>query len=783
MAEPNQINIKFLRECSWTDSDSPTEESEEKIDSNIQAVHPRPAPPFRSRLSHKIRLNSEDIMETREEANKCIVGFMLDMRRFPIESIQRWVQQEWEPTSEVSVIGRDDNRYLIYFSDDTDRQVAIEQTPWNFQGAFFATRKWNPNIPLGEIVLDRIELWLQIWGLPIEYQNAVAVGKLARTAGEVIRIDWRHQRPRNIRFLRVRIALDPRQPLAAGCTLEMDDGTVRWINFSYEKVNKLCLSCGMLGHTHPYCSKDAVEVDRLARQRMRPIIERYGHPIVTDPQNNFFSNEMRAFLHRAIRRTTKIAYGERRSRQNQIPLINMENSAHYERGSLSGTTNQNLELWQVVSGNELQTVYEDVAAEEAQMTATEPKEQRTSELENTRNLGGEEVQAQLQSLMLRDEPRESPQDIVASLEELQVIETTQIIEISESTETLPLENGLDDNIADTLQSLQDLHHPIQPQPQPNQVVPLEPDLQIFEYPTMEPLIGPLIEFDNSVERLEQLEERHSRGLQNMADIEDMQFALNREHDRFENICNEIVRQSAEMLEGLQNRHLNDPTVQPSNNSARWINLPQGGVIYTNARLQTAHEQNTAESSQMGVQRREQRWLRTREELEFELNLQMEQQKLRMVESQVTLNPSTRENINSTSQPTNLEGQSSTLLLESGSPVNPASPGFICTVNEENLVSAFLRDTPSPDSRAEEEEKEQPDDNQHQEESNRSEVENQCAKRKRIEDESSVTTMTGGRNVKQRMGDSGKESAEVGDNNKFSAEGSRLVVPQQQPKGP
>ncbi|OMP08518.1 hypothetical protein COLO4_06395 [Corchorus olitorius] len=472
MSEPNQVNIKFLRECSWTDSDSPTEESEEEIESDIQAIHPRPTPPFRSRLSHRVRLETVDVMESREEASRCL--------------------------------------------------------------------RWNPNVPLGEIVLDRIELWLQIWGLSIEYHNARVAEKLARTAREIIKIDWRYQRPRNIRFLRVRIALDPKQPLAA---------------------------------------------------------ERYGYPIVTDPQNNFFSNNMRAFLHRASRRTTRVAYGNRGNRDNQLPLLNIEHSQHYERGSSSGTAAQASPPRQEEEPKELQVIPEEVETQELQMINPELVDQETSERDNSIAALGEDLQAQMQSLMLREERGETQQSI-ESVQEQQDSERTHILET----------------------------------------------------------------------RLEQLEQRFERGYNNLADLDYMQFALNREHARFEHLCGEIVRQSAEMLEGLQNRHMNDPNVQPDDNNVRWISFPQGGAVYTNARLQIENGATEAESSRMGSRRNDQPSLRSNERLEFELNHQMEQHHLNLVESQITSTPTAEECHTATNQGC----QTIALMLGTGSPVNPTS---------------------------------------------------------------------------------------------------------------
>ncbi|OMO89794.1 hypothetical protein COLO4_19587 [Corchorus olitorius] len=528
MNEANHLNIKFLRECSWTDSDSPTEESEEEVESNIQATHPRPTAPFRSRISHRVRISSEDVMVTREETHKCIVGFLLDMRRFSSETIQRWANQEWDPHGEITVVGRDDNRYLIYISDETDRRVALEQTPWSYQGALFATRRWNPNVPLRDMVLDRIELWLQIVGLPVEYQNNIVAEKLARTAGEIIKIDWVHRRPRNIRFLRVRIALDPRQPLASG-------------------------------HTHPYCSNDAVEVDRMVRQRMRPITERYGHPIVTDSQNNMFSNRSR--------------------------LV--------EGGPQVATITQPMIIEPTGAGG---SSHEEEGAQLALVS-----------------LGNEDVQIQLQSLVLRKESTEGMQNTTEVVELVPEEESTQIIETTEILGQMRVQEELEVLSADSGQH--------------SQIIQQEDPAQ-HQLP-----LGDISQTD-----------LYNSGYHNLADLEDMQFALYREHGRFEQICDEMVRQSTELLEGLQNRSLNDPTIQPANNNVRWISLPDGGAVYTNARLEMGGRKDIAESSQMGSNR----------------------------------------------------NKPPILLLGVGSPVNPTSPGFICSINEEDLMSAFLRDTPSPD---------------------------------------------------------------------------------------
>ncbi|OMO67603.1 Zinc knuckle CX2CX4HX4C [Corchorus olitorius] len=121
-------------------------------------------------------------------------------------------------------------------------------------------------------------------------------------------------RPRNIRFIRIRILIDPMEPLAPGCTLERDDGTTQWVTYSYERVHKLCLNCGRIGHTHPNYTWEFHQIERAINIRMQDMSERLGVPIEVEPDQPMYTNRMRAFLNRASRRTTRIYY---RPRQRQ----------------------------------------------------------------------------------------------------------------------------------------------------------------------------------------------------------------------------------------------------------------------------------------------------------------------------------------------------------------------------------------------------------------------------------------------------------------------------------
>ncbi|OMO80258.1 Endonuclease/exonuclease/phosphatase [Corchorus olitorius] len=323
---PIPPRITFLRECSWTSSDSSTQGSSDDADSRNGG---RPLPPWTQRESNRVRFRQEELQSFRSEGEECLIGFLLDDRKFSTRTIQDYINNEWVLGGTATVMGREENRYLIHFDNAVDRRAAVLGNPWCCQGATFVVGNWMPNTSLSEVRLARFSVWLQIWFLPFEYQQPLVVERLASAAGEVIRVDWERSRTRNIRFMRVRININPYEPLTSGCTLDCDDGTSRWIQFSYERIEKFCLGCGRIGHTHPNCNLDRQEAQRRIRANLERVRLRYGFPITFDPTHNHFSYRMRAFLNRASRRKTRmvIRQGQNNENTNLAPVSNTINGA------------------------------------------------------------------------------------------------------------------------------------------------------------------------------------------------------------------------------------------------------------------------------------------------------------------------------------------------------------------------------------------------------------------------------------------------------------------------
>ncbi|OMP10800.1 Endonuclease/exonuclease/phosphatase [Corchorus olitorius] len=659
---PQRITrIRLMRECSWTNSDSSLEESGDSAQ-NERINVPIPAPQMRPRRSHVFSFSAEELEERINEGHECLVGFLLDARRFSTEFVLNYINREWELRGRATVLGRDDNRFLIHYEREIDRRVGVHANPWAIDVAIFVQQPWNPNIPLAQARLPRISIWLQIWDLPYEYQQTLVARRMTLSAGEVLQIDWENRRPRNIRFVRVRVSADLTVPLVPGCTLERDDGTSQW------------------------------EVKRRINRGLNRTSQRHGLPIVVETNTTHFSNQMRAFLTRASRRNTRIGYRQgpqpmatdppqQRDQDNQQGRI--ENQVEREGGNQQQAL---IPLQHLYIGN----------LPEQNTEPTPP------------NINQQEEPSQTQDITLQILNYTSPPPPNLQMQG----EQNQVAALRELTKSLPnLEesntNTFHRNLDQRIERLQgELSHLMQRHP--NQPSPLIDEHQQEQYP-LGPIDDPVAEFHNSVERIQRIHARYEGDFQNQADYDDMMFAFAREQSRFEHICQKIIRQSDYMLSG-------------------------GGTMFTNAML-VQEDGNQAESSSMAERR-------SRESAEFQMsillngenadclrlvgdgtyNFQMQDATNSLHPIQEGVEDQTQHKENTHQQEENKEAT--------------LTPGYRCAVNEEDFVSAFLKDSPT------EEEQGRNIDGQGQEDKK--------GKRVRMEEGHNDTDSEDGRRIRQRL---------------------------------
>ena len=256
-----------------------------------------------------LEADMDNLNMQRDLWSHCAIGFLLDYRKFSVQHLQQVINSAWRIRGVVSVVGRDSFFYLIHFELLEDLNHFCSEGPWAVDGALLILEKWRPNLVLNRLQLNYVSLWVQLHGLPLDYQYPELAEHMGQLMGIFEKVDWEDCIPRNIRFMRVRVRIDPWMPLPTGFMLQLDDGTRTWVQCRYERVHKLCTRCGLIGHMRGQCNESMDKIERmLIRQRNR-IQRTHQVQFGFDSLEPHFHNDLRAYYHRRRRWTTQVRYG------------------------------------------------------------------------------------------------------------------------------------------------------------------------------------------------------------------------------------------------------------------------------------------------------------------------------------------------------------------------------------------------------------------------------------------------------------------------------------------
>lgn len=209
----------------------------------------------------------------------------------------------------VCVISRDFYFYILYFERMDDLHHVCNKGQWSVDGMLFVLEKWRPNLVLGRLQLNYVSLWIQLYGLPLEYQYPKLTKRMGQMTGIFERVDLDDNLPRNIWFLRIRMRMDPWSPLMTGFMLHLDDVARVWVQCRYERIHKICKRCGLIGQTRNQCtySMDDIEMSLFRQwvriQNIHQVQFRYKS---LEPH---FTNELRAFSTNKRAWTSQLRFG------------------------------------------------------------------------------------------------------------------------------------------------------------------------------------------------------------------------------------------------------------------------------------------------------------------------------------------------------------------------------------------------------------------------------------------------------------------------------------------
>nr|POE63788.1 hypothetical protein CFP56_26613 [Quercus suber] len=137
-----------------------------------------------------IQLDSVSLERNKVLWRHCLVGYLLDERRFSIRRMQSILNSAWRLRGSIRIVGRQESYYIIHFEYPTDQEYILCEGPWFVDGALLVVEQWTPNLALNQIQLTFFTTWVQVHNLPLEYHDTDLAHFMGDLIGEYVSMDW-----------------------------------------------------------------------------------------------------------------------------------------------------------------------------------------------------------------------------------------------------------------------------------------------------------------------------------------------------------------------------------------------------------------------------------------------------------------------------------------------------------------------------------------------------------------------------------------------------------------
>ncbi|XP_030924751.1 uncharacterized protein LOC115951739 [Quercus lobata] len=179
----------------------------------------------------------------------------------------------WKPVGKLDCVDLGKEFFLVRFSVREDCEAVLRNGPWFIGENFLSIRPWEPNFNPAEANISSVAIWVRLNELPIEYYHVEALQLIGNVIGKVLRIDTNTANESRGRFARLCIQVDVGKPLTTALLIGGKEQPV-----CYEGIQRLCFSCGRIGHRRENCPFVVRKYDSQAREND----ENYGTPVNQD---------------------------------------------------------------------------------------------------------------------------------------------------------------------------------------------------------------------------------------------------------------------------------------------------------------------------------------------------------------------------------------------------------------------------------------------------------------------------------------------------------------------
>ncbi|XP_042980007.1 uncharacterized protein LOC122310195 [Carya illinoinensis] len=214
---------------------------------------------------NKLRLTKEEevvieLPQGGEEEIQCkgdrsLIGKICSDRAISKEVIANAMGKIWRISKRAVFQEVEKNVFVITFANHADRQRILDGKPWLFASMLFMILPYDGDLQPRNMHVDKETFWLQVHNLPLGFMTEEWGHRIEASVGEVLDVDVDEDGIGWGKCLRVRVEIKLQKAIARGRTI-MANGKKVWLSFKYEKLPKICFSCGWILHGENGCMNE-----------------------------------------------------------------------------------------------------------------------------------------------------------------------------------------------------------------------------------------------------------------------------------------------------------------------------------------------------------------------------------------------------------------------------------------------------------------------------------------------------------------------------------------------
>lgn len=118
-----------------------------------------------------VKFTDDELEEAGKAIENSLVVKIMGNRSYNRAAFKKVLRDLWQPAEGLKFTEVGGNVLLATFPQESDRDRFLSRGPWRFMGWALHVEKWIPGKPIPELFTAKLQLWIQIYNLPIEYRN------------------------------------------------------------------------------------------------------------------------------------------------------------------------------------------------------------------------------------------------------------------------------------------------------------------------------------------------------------------------------------------------------------------------------------------------------------------------------------------------------------------------------------------------------------------------------------------------------------------------------------